>query len=522
MSAKLKLHNLKNVNTVLSMLYDQDGNYRAGFKPEEFYNAILLDTLKYGEENFVHLKYAEPLTIKKGFTTAKFRRWSGMTPTLRPLLEGVPPSPDKHAYETLEIGNVWSFGRWSEYSDQIDYSVVSDIISERSLQYGELANQIKELYARKVWLSAPNEFYANFKSGIADLTFGDVITLDDLRFLVQRMKRMLVKPIGGKFNYICSPEWIYELIDDPRVKTYMEIEQTTGKLWSTGEPFDLFELKFIPTMLDEFAYPDTEFPGVYEDTSGSEVMRFYAVNGDDIYYYDAAADGARTDRDIKYLKDGTAVEDLVEWTMPTLVASNVVKKQTKIKDEYGKVLGYGTISGSTKTIGAVDNVTVEGANEEAGTTGNIDTLNDLDWIQLPVVRGILFGDEAMVKLNVEGVSDAPKMIVKPLGSSGVADPLDQRQSVGFRVDGFGLAIKRPEAVCITYGLCRNAALAAIMSETYNTIKGNQISMYNPNGDEDANRVDYDTENDKNEQVLHVPHVNPTDGIIEKTEKKVIK
>ena len=26
MSAKIKLHNLKNVNTVLSMLYDKDGN----------------------------------------------------------------------------------------------------------------------------------------------------------------------------------------------------------------------------------------------------------------------------------------------------------------------------------------------------------------------------------------------------------------------------------------------------------------------------------------------------------------
>lgn len=81
MSAKLSLHNLKNVNTVLSMLYDKDGNYRAGFSPDEFYNAILLDTLKYGEENFVHLKYAEPLTIKKGKKTATFRRWAGMTPT---------------------------------------------------------------------------------------------------------------------------------------------------------------------------------------------------------------------------------------------------------------------------------------------------------------------------------------------------------------------------------------------------------------------------------------------------------
>ena len=472
MSAKLSLHNLKNVNTVLSMLYDKDGNYRAGFQPDEFYNAILLDTLKYGEENFVHLKYAEPLTIKKGKKTATFRRWAGMTPTLRPLLEGVPPAPDKHAYETLEIGNVWSFGRWSEYADQVDYSIVSDIISERSLQYGELANQIKELYARKVWLSSPNEFYANFKAGFADLQFGDTITLDDLRFLIQRMKRMLVKPISGKFNYICSPEWIYELIDDPRVKAYMEIEQTTGKLWSTGEPFDLFELNFIPTMLDEFAYPDTEFPGVYEGADGNEVMRYYATKGDNIYYCDlTAAQGRTKSEGVTYLSDGTAVEDRISWKNPKEVSGATIKKVT---DKTGN-----TATDSTTTVA------------------------DLEWIQLPVVRGILFGDEAMVKLNVEGVSDAPKMIVKPLGSSGVADPLDQRQSVGFRVDGFGLAIKRPEAVCVTYGLCNNAALAALAYSTADVVYGDYTLMHNEAISSDVNYINETT----NEQVMNVDGVN---------------
>lgn len=481
MSAKLKLHNLKNVNTVLSMLYDKDGNYRAGFSPDEFYNAILLDTLKYGEENFVHLKYAEPLTIKKGRKTATFRRWAGMTPTLRPLLEGVPPAPDKHAYETLEIGNVWSFGRWSEYTDQVDYSIVSDIISERSLQYGELANQIKELYARKIWLSSPNEFYANFKSSFESLAFGDVITLDDLRFLVARMKRMMVKPISGKFNYICSPEWIYELIDDPRVKAYMDIEQTTGKLWSTGEPFDLFELNFIPTMLDEFAYPDTEFPGVYENSTGAEVMRYYASVGNDIYYFDATAEkGRKTATGVSYLADGTAIEDRVTWEMPTLTTADKVKKSTKSLNDKGLIVYTTPV-------------------EESAT----EAMNAYTWIQLPVVRGILFGDEAMVKLNVEGVSDAPKMIVKPLGSSGVADPLDQRQSVGFRVDGFGLAIKRPEAVCITYGLCRNAALAALAYATADVMHGDYELMHNEAESTDVNYINETI----NEQVMNVDGVN---------------
>ena len=67
------------------------------------------------------------------------------------------------------------------------------MLAERSLQYGEVANQTKELYARKTWLSSPNEFFANFKD-FGTLGFGDAILLDDLRFLIARMKRMQVKP----------------------------------------------------------------------------------------------------------------------------------------------------------------------------------------------------------------------------------------------------------------------------------------------------------------------------------------
>jgi hypothetical protein len=87
-----------------------------------------------------------------------------------------------------------------------------------------------------------------------------------------------------------------------------------------------------------------------------------------------------------------------------------------------------------------------------------------EFTQLPVHRGILFGAEALVKLVMEGLSDSPKIIIKSLGSSGVADPIDQRQSIGFKVDGFGLAIKRPEAVVVTYGIPKHAELAALSAK----------------------------------------------------------
>lgn len=505
------LHDLRYVNTVIGMMYDSNGNYRAGFKPEEFYDAILLDTLKYGEENYVHLKYAEIINIRKGKKTATFRRWAGMTPTLRPLREGIPPMPDKHAYETLEVGNVFSFGRWSEYSDQIDKEVVSEVVAERSQQYGENAAQVKELYARKTWLSSPNEFYANFKQGFEDLAFGDNVTLDDLRWLTSRMKRMMVKPIGGKFNYICSPEWINGLIDDPRVAMYMKIEQTTGKLFTSGEPFDLFDLSFIPTMLDEFAYPDVEYPGVYELSDGKKAIRYYAVGevtstGGTVYYLDIHQDfvvdsskGTKAMQSFTgYLADGTAVENQDVWELPTGVdytlttTKTVEQVQTTVfldtvlsikKQEF-------TYSKNTET-GIISKVWGEVTTVDATKTSDLTVVTNAakngDLAQVPVHRGILFGDEAMLKINMEGVSDAPQIIIKPVGSSGVNDPMNQRQSIAYRVDGFGLAIKRPEAICVTYGIPTNAEFASF---TASYILGNPVSLFGDESDKFGDGTGY--------------------------------
>ena len=507
----LPLHDLKNVNTVIGMLYDEKGVYRAGFDPNVFYNTILIDSLKYGEENYVHLSAAETLTIRRGDTTARFRRWAGLTPTLSPLKEGIPPSPDKHAYETIEVGNVFSFGRWSEYTDKIDLSIVNEVIAERSVQYGEVANQTKELYARKTWLATPNEFFAGFKGGFANLQFGDEVTLDDLRFLVARMKRMMVKPVGGKFNYVCSAEFINGLIDDPRVKQYMEIEQTTGKLFTSGQVFDMFELSFIPTMLDEFAYPDIEFPGVYETAAGVEVIRLYGIRSGVFYYLDVHQDfvvktGVTAKTNIAgttYLKDGSAIEELVKWEMPldaTPLASGTIigtGEATSVRC----VLRKSTRTRTTGSFGEI--VTTYSALADA--TGDLTTFNAMilggEFTQLPVHRGILFGAEALVKLVMEGVSDSPKIIIKSLGSSGVADPIDQRQSIGFKVDGFGLAIKRPEAVVVTFGIPKHAELAALSNQVV-------FAPYQPSFLADAeNDVNLSHINAQGVQTLRVDGVN---------------
>lgn len=113
------LRDLKSVNTALSLLYDKDGNYRVGFSPDGFYKTQLLDTLEWGSENHVHQMYATSEILKPGQKAVKYRRYRSLTPNLTPLPEGAPNNPDKLAYEEIEIANLFTFGRWYEFTSTL-------------------------------------------------------------------------------------------------------------------------------------------------------------------------------------------------------------------------------------------------------------------------------------------------------------------------------------------------------------------------------------------------------------------
>lgn len=56
---------------------------------------------------------------------------------------------------------------------------------------------------------------------------------------------------------------------------------------------------------------------------------------------------------------------------------------------------------------------------------------------------IVLGKYAYGYTGLKGVGK-PRVIVKPLGSAGVADPLDQVSTVGWKIDGFGVKLLQPE------------------------------------------------------------------------------
>jgi|LSQX01.1.fsa_nt_gb hypothetical protein len=482
----LPLRDLASVNTALSLLYDKEGNYRAGFSPDGFYKTQLLNTLEWGSENHVHQMFATTEILKPGQKAVKYRRYRDLTPNLAPLPEGIPNAPDKLAYEEIEISNLFTFGRWYEFTAEVDWDVVDPVIARATQNLVDVAERTKELYARKMWLSTPNQYFARGKT-FDSLTLADAVTLEDLLFITSRMERMRVKPIGGKFNYICSKEFLRGLFHDPIVKQYLEMNNVSPQEFLkalNGEPLDLIDVKFIPTMLDEYAYPDIEYPGVYYDASiDKEVIRyvwddtktnFKGNKTGNIYYLDIAEDfqtdvsvttvlAKSSSGGVTYLQDGSAIDNKITWELP--MVSGLITSAKMVTDAIA----------SKKALIKVAAVS-EGVHQEpavmltSDTSGiaKVDSAVHLGkFTQLPVHRGILFGDEALVKIVHANRNDGAELIIHKPGEAGALDPYNQRQSIAVRVKGFGVGINRTEAIVATFGVPYLAAHAFLEAQYRN-------------------------------------------------------
>ena len=277
---------------------------------------------------------------------------------------------------------------------------------------------------------------------------------------------MFVNPIDGFYNYICSPEFMYDLIDDPYVKYYMETNNSTFDLYSSGKPFPLFKIRYIETRLDENLAPDLDHPGEYMDANGVYWLRMAKKDGSVVYSIkneatvltplnnevdvtDTTKLGGRYILKEYYYRDGSAIENRVYWKINPAVA------------------------GTAANTEGVLTVKADGT-YEAGDHTDVPANIALDSIELPINRGIFTGMNGLVKVQVEG-QGSTQIIVKGLGSAGTNDPLDQLSSIGFKIQGVGFGFERPEAVYVTMSVPNHALDTAGISRDAILGKGNPVN-----------------------------------------------
>lgn len=399
-------------------------------RPELFYTKQLLETIRLGADQYPYFRLAETSPIPDKSMKLQLRRWAPLQAHTTPLVEGIPPKSDKGSVETYEIDTA-AYGRFMEFTDRVELDIVDPVIATYTKEYSIVAVETLDLLAREALISVAQQDYANQAANIKALrTFeSDEVnskpSIADLRLIVLSMKKALVRPrLNGKFQVICSPEFVYDMITDPYVEKYMQYNNSTKTMYDTGALVPMFDMEFSESMA-------TLNSGEYVDANSKRWIRLYRLN--------------TTTGEYEYI---SVREDLT-------LAGGV-----KMLDTSG---GYVTDSRTGKeasyiperhiwNIDAFNNFTPEDVDEYISADigepslsegGNMST--DGAWQELKVHHCIIAGKEALIRTGMSGQDNA-KMYVKAKGSTGVLDPIDQRQSIGFKINSVGFGSARPEAV----------------------------------------------------------------------------
>lgn len=387
------------INTVVMFV----NNHGAGMvNPEVFYSKQLLDTIRLDANQYTYYRYAEAAPIQEKADKLTMRRWAPLQAHTTPLAEGVPPKSDKGSVEKYEL-SAYQYGRYMEFTDKVDFTVVDPVIAHYSKEYSIVAIETLDLLAQKELLRVSQKFYAGLAANVAAMTIADSKPkISDLRLIGLSFKKQLVKPrSNGRYHVICSPEFVYDMLDDEYVQNYMKINQTTGTLYENGALIPMFGFEFYEVM----NCPES---GVYTNSDGKKVLPIYKKfeTGDTL--------GAKT-----YTE---ADADALGY-----IYGSVVEAENTYTTADGYVNDKRTGQAASYVPGQVTWTIPEG------------------WHELKIQHTLILGKDALLRTGLAGEDNA-KMYVKPLGSTGVLDPIDQRQSIGFKINSVGFGSMRLEAV----------------------------------------------------------------------------
>jgi hypothetical protein len=395
----MNLNALSDINSTVELIT----NHGAGMiAPEVFYSTQLLDTIRLDANAYTYFRYAESAPIQDKADKLVMRRWSPLQAHTVPLSEGIPPKSDKGSVEKYEIQG-YQYGRYMEFTDKVDFKVVDPVVAHYAQEYSIVAMETLDLLAQKEFLRVSQKFYAGTAANISEMRIATAKPkIADLRLIGLSLKKQMVKPrSNGKYHVIVSPEFVFDMLDDDYVQNYMKINQTTAKIYDNGTLIPMFGFEFYEVM----NCPDS---GVYVNAEGKKVLPIYRK------YAAGITLGAKT-----YVSGDADANGFI----------------------------YGTVVEAAGTYSEVDGYVHDSRTgfDASYIPGQPTWVIPDGWHELKVQHTLILGADAMKRTGLSGQDNA-KMYVKPLGSAGVIDPIEQRQSIGFKINSVGFGSMRLEAV----------------------------------------------------------------------------
>ena len=368
-----------------------------------FYDMTLIDE---AQPHLVHDQFGQKRPIPpNGGKIIEFRKFAPLAKATTPLTEGVTPDGKQLSVSTVSA-TVAQYGDYITQSDMLELTALDNTILESAKLLGRQAGATLDTVVRNVLHSGTNVMYAEKQTEAgpvevlsrSELDKSCVITVEMIQRAAARLRAQNAPTINGKYVGIVHPYVAYDLMRDSE--------------WVDAH---------------KYAQPENLYEGEIGEIAG---VRFVQTTEAKIY---AGADLAEDARELTVNKSGgySGTVSEISFDGGTVAENALSGRLIAINGVKARVTGNtaDTISIEATDFGTVaDNAAIIPG--EGGKDG------------LAVFGTLILGDGAYGVTEIAG--GGLEIIVKQRGSSGAADPLDQRSSVGWK------AVKTAEMLIENY------------------------------------------------------------------------
>ncbi len=351
-----------------------------------YYGMELLENAK---PQLVHNQFAATKGLPAGGgKTVEWRKFGAFDKALKPLTEGVTPdgSGISVSYITKELAQ---YGDYTTVSDMLDLTAIDDVVLEITDRHGSNMGLTLDTVTRNEIQQGNQVIYAPQKK--ADGTSAEVLsryaldgqckmTSELVAKAATQLKKMNAPTFDGKYVCIIHPSVAFDLRQDEAWIAAHQYAAAT-ELFS-GEIGELHGVRFV-------------------ETTEAKIYRGENLAGDV--------------RSLK-VKGNTVSGAEVGFQGGTVAANALAGRYVMIGGSRCKVISNTT----AKLVLDTEVTAAEGDAIYPGEGGKNGC----------AVYGCLFIGKGAY--GVVDLSEGTEVIVKPRGSSGTADPLDQRSSVGWK------------------------------------------------------------------------------------------
>lgn len=392
---------------------------------QTYYDRKMLLNMK---PKLVHVQFGQkrPVPRHRG-KTVNFRKWTPFGPTAASLSEGIVPDGQDLAM-TEKTAAVREEGGYVTVSNILDLTAFDPVVNDAVEMMSDQGALTIDTRAREELTSgtdATNVIYATGTSRSA-IAASNKLTAVLLRKAVRSLKKAKAKMFtngSGRPHYVAiiGPDTEYDLQDDADWKDVAKYQDKEAIY--TGEIGQLYGVRVVMTTEAKLFEPKTILDA---GTNIEQTLTLKTIAADAYLSATPSIQVTATATDL-----GSA--GIAALVNKKIVVAGMTRKITAAAADAtpanGTVLTLDSaLTGFDNKAAALNGLTIYG--DGGGKDGN------------PVAATLVIAKDAYGVIDIEG-SGAVSTTIKPRGSAGTADPLDQISTIGWHVTAFTTRILQP-------------------------------------------------------------------------------